>query len=777
MSGQRHATMIAAVSLSLTLTPLAGIFDGLGWTVPVLLVVAVVAVAGSLMRSAGRGQGLQTLAMVAALMVLMTTLFNGGTAIALIIPTPDTFAHWLGLVGHGINDIITMTPPVEADGGILFLTMMGVGVVAILHDMFIVGLRTPALAGLTLLTMYLVPVSVAPDATAWFWFILPAVAYLWILGDDNLRRVSRFGHRFTGSGRLVGPRFPSPLAVTARVTGAVFVTLTLLLLAVIPVSTSGLVDQVAQGYGDGEGPGGEGDLGSLDPWAQLSGSLHRPDPFDVLRVTTDDPTPRYLRMHVADVLTNDGFHPGDYGELDSLDSLDGGGEVFTAEVENLALVDQVLPVYGQPTEIGLGDEWGVDPDTGVIATEESSLEDVEAYTVHYTEQDWDPGVLAAAGAVSPEDPVFERNTEHPDVPELTEAVEGIMAQSGAATTHEKVLAILDFLSPANGFTYSLETADAGNEEAVLDFLETKKGYCQQYAATMAWMLREADVPARVAIGLTKGTYSGGVWTVSSSNFHAWVEVYYGGLGWITFDPTPSQGVASSVSFPWAEEPSEDGGAVDQPGTDPEDAPSTAAPSEGPTLAEELDPRGQEQAEAEAAAREDGGVDPAWLALLLVLAVPFIPALWRSGLRRSRLGPRRLSAQSAWDETRDLAVDYGLELHDSFTPRQTAAAISAAVPATGEAVGALASAVEFDRYSGRGADTTALPVAATDLRASLHRAAGGRRRLRARLWPASLAERLTEQRGRAAVRLTDLRAKAPWPRRSNGGGDEAVTGRP
>src|SRR5690606_8029218 len=95
---------------------------------------------------------------------------------------------------------------------------------------------------------------VAPEATAWFWFILPAAAYLWILADDNLRRVSRFGHRFTGSGRLVGTRFPSPLAATARVTGALFVAVTLLVLAVVPTNTSGLVDQVAEGYGEGDGP-------------------------------------------------------------------------------------------------------------------------------------------------------------------------------------------------------------------------------------------------------------------------------------------------------------------------------------------------------------------------------------------------------------------------------------------------------------------------------------------------------------------------------------------
>lgn len=777
MSGQRHATMVAAATLALTLTPLAGIFKGLGWTVPVLVVVALVAAAGSLVRARGRGQGLQTLAMVGALMVLMTVMFNGGTAIALFIPTPGTFGHWLNLVGQGINDVVVLTPPVAPEGGILFLTMMGVGIVAILHDMFIVGLRTPALAGLTLLTMYLVPVSVAPEATAWFWFIFPAVSYLWILADDNLRRVSRFGHRFTGTGHLVGPRFPSPLAATARMAGAVFVALTLALLAVVPTNTSGLIDQVAQGYGDGDGPGG-GDLGSLDPWAQLSGSLNRPDPVDVLRVTTDDDTPRYLRMHVADVLTGSGFHPSSYDDFEPLDSLpEGDGEVFTAEVENLELVDQVAPVYGRPTSVDLdADEWGVEPDTGVIASEDSSMEDVEKYTVQYTDPEWEASALAAAGSLSPDHPLFERNTRHPNVPELTDIVDRIMSEAGAATVHEKTLAILDHLSPANGFSYSLETTDAGNEEAVLDFLETKDGYCQQYAAAMAWMLREADVPARVAIGLTKGTYSEGAWTISSDNFHAWVEVYYEGLGWVVFDPTPSSGVSGSANFPWATDPSEESDSTGPDDETPTEAPTDSAPTEAPTLPEELDTGAGELPDDQASGGTDG-TSPAWLALLLLLAVPFVPALWRSGLRRSRLGPKRLSARTAWDETLDLAVDYGLELPESLTPRQAAAVLSQAVPDAREAAGALASAVEHHRYSPRGADTTALPEAVRDLRILLDKNAHPRHRFRAILWPASLAARFAEQRGRTATRLAGLRAKAPWQRRSNNGGDEAVAGRP
>src|SRR5699024_4698671 len=114
-------------------------------------------------------------------------------------------------------------------------------------------------------------------------------------------------------------------------------------------------------------------------------------------------------------------------------------------------------------------------------------------------------------------------------------------------------------------------------------------------------------------------------------------------------------------------------------TSAEEDPEPAAPSEEPALPEELDPGAQGPAEGQDRASGTGGFDPAWLALLPLLAIPFLPALWRAGGRRFRLGAKRLSAPSAWDEMLDLAVDYGIELRDALTPRQAASALARTVP--------------------------------------------------------------------------------------------------
>ncbi|GAA1664503.1 hypothetical protein GCM10009830_07560 [Glycomyces endophyticus] len=759
MNGQRHATVVAAATLALTLTPLIGIFEGLGWAFPVMLTITMIATAASLMRAAGRGQGLQTLAMAAALTVVLTAGFGDGTGLLFVVPLPATFEHWAALAQEGVGAIIVNAPPVEATGGIMFLTILGVGVVAILHDMFVVGLRTPALAGLTLLTMYLVPVSVAPDATAWFWFILPAVAYLWILGDDNLRRVSAFGHRFTGTGQLVGRSFPSPMARTARWSAAGFVAVTLLALTVVPANTSGLIDNVADGIdGGGESYG----LGDVNPWAQLSGSLTRPEEVDVLRVTTDDPNPRYLRMHVLDELSSDGFAPNEYDGTAGLDELPGAGEtVYTAEIRNLQLQAPVVPVYGEPVSLDIPGDWRIDPDTGVIVGDGSDMGDVDTYELTYSEPTPDAETLAAAGGMDPGDDRWEANTSHPDVPELSEIVAGVVA--GEETVHEKVLAVKEFLSTANGFSYSLETEDAGNDEAIIDFLENRKGYCQQYAAAMAWMLREADVPARVVVGLSQGTrLDGNEWLLTSHDYHAWVEVYYDGPGWVTFDPTPAASVSGSVTFPWAVEPSEEGDPVDEPS---ENDISPEEPTGGPTDASgQTLPPGEGATEAPGTDASGGSGDaalpfhPAWFALLLLLALPFAPALWRGAVRRRRLRAGALTAATAWDEAMDLARDYGVTVPESYTPRQAAGVLAAAAPGARDAASALGSAMALHRYSPRGADPAGLADALRDLAAELDRTAEARVRFRARLWPASLIAKFGADRAEQSARMARRSAR-------------------
>jgi protein-glutamine gamma-glutamyltransferase len=54
------------------------------------------------------------------------------------------------------------------------------------------------------------------------------------------------------------------------------------------------------------------------------------------------------------------------------------------------------------------------------------------------------------------------------------------------------------------------------------------------------MLRDIGIPARYVGGFLPGEYNdvGGDWIVRASDAHTWVEVFFPGYGWMTFDPTP-----------------------------------------------------------------------------------------------------------------------------------------------------------------------------------------------------------------------------------------------
>jgi hypothetical protein len=95
----------------------------------------------------------------------------------------------------------------------------------------------------------------------------------------------------------------------------------------------------------------------------------------------------------------------------------------------------------------------------------------------------------------------------------------------------------------------LQTNEAYDERVpvrrypLASFLSTDHlGYCQQFSGAMALMLRMDGIPARIAAGFLPGTYDAATrqWVVRAVDAHSWVEVYFSGIGWVPFNPTPSR---------------------------------------------------------------------------------------------------------------------------------------------------------------------------------------------------------------------------------------------
>ena len=139
-------------------------------------------------------------------------------------------------------------------------------------------------------------------------------------------------------------------------------------------------------------------------------------------------------------------------------------------------------------------------------------------------------------------------------PELRALAERITA--GATTRLDKVAAVQDFL--LGEYEYSLdqplsERVRSGELDPIEGFLlDTKAGHCEYFATAMALLLREVGVPTRNVNGFYGGHYNrlGEFWAVRQADAHSWVEVQFGELGWITFDPTPPDGRTAGDDAPW-----------------------------------------------------------------------------------------------------------------------------------------------------------------------------------------------------------------------------------
>lgn len=108
--------------------------------------------------------------------------------------------------------------------------------------------------------------------------------------------------------------------------------------------------------------------------------------------------------------------------------------------------------------------------------------------------------------------------------------------------YEKTMAIYRYLK--DNFQYSTEPQKSkhGYDDVRAFLFETKRGHCALSATSMAMLLRAQGYATRYCTGFVANTTGGdGVATaiIKESDFHAWTEVYFEGIGWVPFDATAS----------------------------------------------------------------------------------------------------------------------------------------------------------------------------------------------------------------------------------------------
>jgi transglutaminase-like putative cysteine protease len=137
-----------------------------------------------------------------------------------------------------------------------------------------------------------------------------------------------------------------------------------------------------------------------------------------------------------------------------------------------------------------------------------------------------------------------------DLPARVNSLAATVAGS-AATRFDAVGAIDNYLRTHEKYNLN-SPLPARGDDAVDDFLfVSHQGFCEQYASAGVIMLRSLGIPARLVTGYVNGDEKlvPGERIYRGLDLHAWVQVFYPGVGWVNSDPTAgTELVASSRSL-------------------------------------------------------------------------------------------------------------------------------------------------------------------------------------------------------------------------------------
>ncbi|HVB28052.1 MAG TPA: DUF3488 and transglutaminase-like domain-containing protein [Mycobacteriales bacterium] len=788
-------TVAAALATALGCAALVPLFAYAHWLVATGGAITLVAGAGALGRRLRLPAALVSLLSAGLLLGYLTRIIGGGYAT--IIPTGRTIARLHPLLGHAVDDIRTLVPPIQPNHGIELLTVAGVGAVALVVDLIAVGLHRPALAGLPLLGLFAVPSAIAAHGVGWVAFTVAAAGYLGLLVADARDRLGRWG-RVLGRSETSAPhgRTPraaqtAPVAAAGRRLGAA----ALGLAVVVPVLIPGLRTGLAVGGGTGVGGSGNGStVTTFNPIVRLRDELDSRTAVPLLRVRTDAAQPGYLRMTALDqfdgstwsasALTADTNRRVSHG----VPAVPGSGQPSATLVHDAITVARLdvrwLPAPYPLTAVQVGGDWRFDVSSGTVFSTRATTQNL-SYRV--TGLAVDPSRERLENAPAPPASLDGFLSLPGGIPtEVSALTQRITAR--ARTSFDKAVALQSYFhSP--GFSYDTTVPQGNGDNALVAFLRAKRGFCEQYASAMAVMARLAGIPARVAIGFTAGTRQrDGSYLVTTHDAHAWPELYFAGAGWLQFEPTPLSGgraVLPSYSVPAV-------AGSTAPGSQGATGPGRATGHLPKVLVghglQNLDVGGSALGPAPTPAgtnRPGRGSDtPLEIVGALLLAGLLAPASVRRLTRRQRWRRVRSNAaapaHSAWAELTNDLRDLGLSRQPNETPRRLAARLEATPGIEGPARNALrriTTAEESARYATperQDADGSRSPgsswEAAADaalrdsvtVRRALYAAVPVGRRLRAALLPPSTGrwvDRFLETVGAATDQLQGRRERA------------------
>jgi len=595
-----------------------------------------------------------------------------GSITGSVAPTPATISEFVTAFEDALASAQAYMAPIPSGVPPITVILLTGGVLTlIVIDLLAGALRRIPLAGLALLTVYSVPVSITGNGVSWLTFIAMSVGFLSMLYLVHAEQVARWGRGMGGETGGEDDADPSAFGVrTGAVRGsaiAIGATATTMALA-LPI----LVPTLNVTLFEGSGPG-KRQIEVEDPMVDLRRDLSRGVDIPLLWVTTPQKDPSYFRLAVLTRFNGDTWTPGDRdipetqvarGDMPPLAGVAAG--TSRKEVEyHVRVSDDFqstwLPTTAQVSRMDVIGDWRYDATTmDFMSTDDDVTTAGMTYSFEGVTVEPDPELMddSVSGAASVRSAYLEVPANIPS------EIRGLAAEvtGGEPTRFRKARALQQWFREDGGFEYSTARLDEGDQGSLNSFLDEsgRVGYCEQFAASMAIMARIIGIPARVAVGFLESKAAGpNQYEFSAHDLHAWPELFFPGAGWVRFEPTPGVRAETVPSY-----------------TSADLAPvanNTASPSA--TRPTDLLPSRGESTDAGAGADDDGSSFP-WLTVvlvamvvLLVVALVLLPAF----VRRQRRDRRLLGdIEDLWLELRDHCVDLGHGWPHGRSPRATGA---------------------------------------------------------------------------------------------------------
>jgi protein-glutamine gamma-glutamyltransferase len=130
----------------------------------------------------------------------------------------------------------------------------------------------------------------------------------------------------------------------------------------------------------------------------------------------------------------------------------------------------------------------------------------------------------------------------PRIPQLAQKI-----TAGIDNNYDKAAALEKYLM--TNFGYTLQLPRVPPKDPLADFLFVRqRGHCEYFASSMAILLRTLRIPSRVVNGFRTTEFNDltSNYVIRASSAHSWVEAYFPGYGWISFDPTPGGGTLTGA---------------------------------------------------------------------------------------------------------------------------------------------------------------------------------------------------------------------------------------